>query len=308
MRPIWCLGGAVWDRKLRLLAPAVQGSSNPVKESAHPGGVARNVAHNLRLLGLPAQLLSAWGDDPAGVALRADCERLGLGLDAVQQLGGMATGSYSAVISPEGELQIGLAQLDALAALTPAALQTSRAARSGAPLQLADMNLRADTLTAWLAEPRDGLAVLLAVSEPKMAALPPDLAGLDLLIANAGEWQAAGGNTEFARRGLRRALVTQGRQGVRCGEWQADAGHWQWQRLPAPPLPPAARVLDATGAGDAFAAGVLAALALGQRELPRAAVFGQRLSTLCLQSLHSVAPEISPHLLQELELSHDPSR
>ncbi len=296
MRPIWCLGGAVWDRKLRLLAPAVAGSSNPVRESAHPGGVARNVAHNLSLLGLPTQLLSAWGDDAAGRALRADCERLGLGLDAVREFAGVVSGSYTAVLDRDGGLQLGLAQLDALAALAPAALQASSAARHDAPIQLADMNLRADTLTAWLAEPRDGLAVLLAVSEPKMVALPEDLGRLDLLIANAGEWQAAGGNTEFARRGLRRALVTQGRQGVRCGQWQD--GQWQWQRLAAPPLE---RIQDATGAGDAFAAGVLAALALGQDDLLKAAAFGQRLSTLCLQSLHSVAPEIHPRLLQELE-------
>lgn len=296
MRPIWCLGGAVWDRKLRLLAPAVAGSSNPVRESAHPGGVARNVAHNLRLLGLPAQLLSAWGDDAAGKALRADCERLGLGLDAVRELAGVASGSYTAVLNPDGSLQLGLAQLDALTALAPAALQASAGLRKDAPIQLADMNLPAATLVAWLAEARGGLAVLLAVSEPKMAALPEDLSRLDLLIANAGEWQAAGGNTEFARRGLRRALVTQGSQGVRCGEWRA--GHWQWQRLAAPPL---TQVADATGAGDAFAAGVLAALALGHQDLLKAAAFGQRLSTLCLQSMHSVAPDIHPRLLQDLE-------
>jgi pseudouridine kinase len=119
------------------------------------------------------------------------------------------------VLQPDGNLLLGLAQLDALEALGPQQLASSqRAAR--ATLQLADMNLRADTLEAWLAESRQGPVVLLAVSEPKMAALPErSLDKLDLLIANSGEWWAAGGNTELARRGLRRALVTQGAQGVR---------------------------------------------------------------------------------------------
>lgn len=300
-RTVWCLGGAVWDRKLRLLAPALEGSSNPVLESATPGGVARNVAHNLRLLGLPVALFTAWGDDAAGQALRADCERLGLRLGAARSLAGAATGSYTAVLEADGRLRLGLAQLEALQSLDPAALQPSARYRRSAPLQLADMNLRRDTLSAWLAEPREGLALLLAVSEAKMTALPEDLSRLDLLIANAGEWQAAGGNTELARRGLRQALVTQGEQGLRCGHWQD--GRWHWQRLPALPLE---RLVDATGAGDAFAAGVLAALAEGESSLARAAAFGQRLSQLCLQSLHSVSPLIHPGLLKDLasEISH----
>lgn len=296
MKTLWCLGGAVWDRKLRLLAPAVAGSSNPVRESATPGGVARNVAHNLRLLGLPAALLTAFGDDTAGLALQADCQRLGLQLDAALCLPGAATGSYTAVLGCDGDLQLGLAQLDALTALDPDALRSSAPARAEAALQLADLNLRRDTLEAWLAEPRDGLAVLLAVSEPKMAALPEDLSRLDLLIANTGEWQAAGGNTELARRGLRRALVTQGARGVRCGQWLD--GQWRWQLQQPETLE---QVVDATGAGDAFAAGVLAALALGETELTRAAAFGQRLSRLCLQSLHSVSPDIHAGLLDELK-------
>ncbi|MBB5205835.1 pseudouridine kinase [Inhella inkyongensis] len=296
MNPIWCLGGAVWDRKLCLLSAPVQASSNPVRESSSPGGVARNVAHNLSQLGLNAALLSAWGDDAAGALLRMDCLRQGLNIDAVITVADAATGAYTAVLGADGNLLLGLAQLDALETLTPARLLRSQAARARAPLQLADLNLRRDTLATWLAEERQGLAVLLAVSEPKMASLPEDLSRLDLLIANSGEWWAAGGNSELARRGLQRALVTQGAQGVRLGEWRA--GHWKWQTLPALPL---SQIRDVTGAGDAFAAGVLAALASGQTDWAAAARFGQRLSQVCLQSLHSVAPEITPALLNELE-------
>lgn len=292
---VWCLGGAVWDRKLQLLGPLVPGSSNPVAETLTPGGVARNVAHTLRLLGLPVQLLSAWGLDAPGQQLRADCDRLGIQLSAVLEDPSAATGSYSAVLQGDGQLLMGLAQLDALQALDPARLRRSAARRARAALQLADMNLRQDTLAAWLAEPAAGRRVLLAVSEPKMRALPEELSRLDLLLCNAGEWQAAGGNTALARRGLRQALVTQGAEGLRCGQWLD--GQWRWQRLPAPPVP---HTVDATGAGDALAAGVLAAFALGHDNLLTAARFGQRLSQLTLQSLASVAPTLTPELLKEL--------
>lgn len=297
---LWCLGGAVWDRKLRLEAAPVRASSNPVTESSHPGGVARNVAHNLSLLGLPVALLSAWGDDAAGALLRMDCLRLGLDIDAVLTVPDTATGAYTAVLEPSGELHLGLAQLDALHHLGPGKLTRTQPRRSQAAIQLADLNLRRDTLEAWLAEPRQGLAVVLAVSEPKMAALPEDLSRLDLLIANSGEWWAAGGNTELARRGLKRALVTQGAQGVRLGQWGEI--QWQWQTLPAPATP---NVADVTGAGDAFAAGVLAALQRRPGDWLGAARFGQRLAQICLQSPLSVAPDIHPGLLDDLKDHND---
>lgn len=288
------MGGAAWDRKLRLLAPVVPGSSNPVSESCHPGGVARNIAHTLRQLGLPVALLSAWGDDAAGGALRADCERLGLDIHATLSVPGCTSGDYTAILEPDGRLHLGLAQMQALDRLGPAQLAATATQRATAPVQIADLNLRQDTLSAWLAEPRRGLALLQGVSETKMAHLPADLSALDALIVNAGEWWTSGGNTEMAQRGLRRALVTQGEQGVRLGHW-VD-GQWQWVPLPALPLD---RAVDVTGAGDAFAAGVVAALLHRPQDWSAAAQFGQRLSHLCLQTAASVAPTITPGLLND---------
>ncbi|MBH9553564.1 PfkB family carbohydrate kinase [Inhella gelatinilytica] len=288
----WCLGGAAWDRKLRLLSAPLAGSSNPVTESCHPGGVARNIAHTLRLLGFPVTLLSAWGDDSAGQTLATDCNRLGIDIHAVRTIPGCISGAYTAVLETDGNLHLGLAQMEALEHLGPETLRDTQALRAEAPLQIADLNLRQDTLTAWLGEPRQGLALLQGISEAKMARLPEDLSRLDALIVNAGEWWAGGGNTEMARRGLKRALVTQGAQGVRLGQWVE--GQWSWTTLPAIPLD---RAVDVTGAGDAFAAGVVAALLYRPENWRGAAQFGQHLSHLCLQSSTSVATRIQPGLL-----------
>lgn len=291
---VWCLGGAAWDRKLRLLAAPVPASSNPVTESSHPGGVARNIAHTLRQLDQSVALLSAWGDDAAGAALRADCAGLGIDIETVLTVPGCSSGAYTAVLDPAGHLHLGLAQMEALARLGPAQLANTAHQRAQALVQIADLNLRQDTLAAWLAEPHSGLTVLQGVSETKMAQLPADLSALDALIVNAGEWWAGGGNTEMARRGLRRALVTQGAQGVRLGHW-VD-GQWHWKPLAALPL---AEAVDVTGAGDAFAAGVVAALLHRPQDWTAAAQFGQRLSHLCLQTADSVAPTITPALLND---------
>ena len=52
--------------------------SNPGRVTLRPGGVGRNIAHDLRLLGAEVSLVSAVGDEPNGKALLQSCEALGL--------------------------------------------------------------------------------------------------------------------------------------------------------------------------------------------------------------------------------------
>ena len=109
---------------------------------------------------------------------------------------------------------------------------------------VADLNLPLDTVDALLAQARrSGVAlVLVAVSEPKMARLPPALAGVRLLILNAGELAARVGRPleneaameaamrEVQAQGARDVVVTRGAAGVLLT--QADGAI---ARLEAPP-------------------------------------------------------------------------
>ena len=57
---------SAWDRKAHALQPVVLGSSNPVKVSERPGGVARNVCENLARLGTRTGLFAPLGQDDDG--------------------------------------------------------------------------------------------------------------------------------------------------------------------------------------------------------------------------------------------------
>lgn len=81
--PIVCVGGLNIDRKLRLFAQALPGSSNPCEAHETPGGVVRNVAENLARLGLPVALVGAVGDDAGGRLLLEQAAQLGIDTDAV---------------------------------------------------------------------------------------------------------------------------------------------------------------------------------------------------------------------------------
>jgi len=290
-----CIGGANIDRKLRTLATLQMGTSNPSVQFEAFGGVARNVAENLARLGLPTQLISAVGDDAAGGALLAQAASIGVSTQHTWVAPGAATGSYTAVLDDRGQMLLALAAMPLTDQLTPQFLKQSNAQRTRARLTVLDLNLPALSVAALLEEARDrGHAmVAVAVSEPKMNRLPQDLRGLQCLILNRGELQAllpevrddAQAFAALHGRGVGQIALTQGSDGVVCSQVGESVRH-----LPAA----AVDVVDVTGAGDAFAAGVCAGLYQSPHDLAAACRIGLRLAALTLQTTATVHPELSP--------------
>jgi pseudouridine kinase len=295
--PIVCIGGLNIDRKLRLLAHSLHASSNPCEAHETPGGVVRNVAENLARLGLPVALVAAVGDDAGGRMLLEQAAQVGIDTRAVIRLRRHVSDSYTAVLAPDGSLELGLAAMPLVETLNPWALQASKALRATAALVVADGNLPTDAWPLLLAEAREGGAplVCVAVSEAKMDRLPESLAGLHLLILNAGELAtvAPDPSSAFAAlhaRGVARVLVSHGADGLLLSEAGAAPRRW---------AAPQVHVVDVTGAGDALSAGVCAALLRDCDDLDAAARLGLDLAALTLQTEDSVHPDLTPRFLEE---------
>ncbi|MGS0756688.1 PfkB family carbohydrate kinase, partial [Roseateles sp. GG27B] len=157
-------------------------------------------------------------------------------------------------------------------------------------------------------KPNAAPLLIVAVSVPKMAHLPTDLRGLHSLILNLAELQALTGLPLTAKaedaaalqqaldavhvRGARHVLLTRGADGLLC----SSAGQPALDLAAAP----VAGVVDVTGAGDAFAAGVAAGLFHDPTQLQAACQIGLRLAALTLQTTATVHPQISPALLTEI--------
>jgi len=297
--PVLCIGGANVDRKLRAAGPLQMGSSNPATQTETPGGVARNVAENLARLGLPTHLITAVGDDSAGRALLAHAAEAGLSTQGSLLATDESTGSYTAVLDATGQMLLALAAMPLAARLDPEFLRRSSAQRAQARLTVLDLNLPADSVALLLQEARERSTALLAVavSEPKMDRLPQDLRGLQCLILNEGELKALIGRLSVDKalkalheRGLRQVVLTRGAAGVVCSQAGEAPRHLT-------PLP--VTVVDVTGAGDAFAAGVCAGLCHHPQDLELACRWGLQLAALTLQTEATVHPELSPAWLAE---------
>jgi pseudouridine kinase len=309
-----CIGGAVLDLKLHLLAPAVPGTSNPARSASASGGVARNVAENLLRLGLPVALVSRVGADDAGAALLAHLKGLGCDVTAVTAVAGACTAQYVAVLDPDGGLVIGVADMAVLDGIAPADVDAAWPANpdsaAGSGWVVADCNLAPRTLARVLERARgSGVPVAVdAVSIPKVARLPADLTGVGVLFCNHDEARAlltahahddTGDDAQLALRlhatGAGAVVLTRGADGVVL----ADA-HGVRQ-VPAVP----ATVVDVTGAGDALVAGTVAGLAAG-RCLPDAVALGTLVAARTVASERSVVPDL-PELLELLGLPRQPT-
>jgi pseudouridine kinase len=304
-RPVVCMGAANLDRKLRALAPLSLHTSNPASQAESFGGVARNIAENLARLGTPVALLTAVGNDSSGAALLAHAESAGIATHGALRLDDAASGTYTAVLDANGDMVVALADMALYDRLTPAFVAAREAQMTAASLVVADLNLPLDTVDALLAQARRSAValVLVAVSEPKMARLPPALAGVRLLILNAGELAARVGRPledeaamEAAMRdvqaqGARDVVVTRGAAGVLLTQPDGTIA-----RLDAPP----AEVADVTGAGDAFAAAVCWSLVQdGSDDLVLACRRGLHLSKLTVGTLDTVHPGLGPDSLAD---------
>jgi len=304
--PIVCLGAANLDRKLRSLATLKMGTSNPARQDESFGGVARNIAENLARLSCPVALITAIGADSSGRALLAHAEAAGIDTGGTLRLADRCSGTYTAVLDDHGEMLLALADMALYEQLTPEFMASRQPQRAAGALTVADLNLPHDTLCLLLADSvRDAVPlVMVAVSQPKMERLPKDLRGLRLLILNQGELETRVGTplkteAEIAAacaavqaQGAQDVIVTRGGTGVTYttagGVVQLDARQ--------------ARIVDVTGAGDAFAAAVCWSLYQGSDDLELACRRGLQLSAMTLECEETVCPFLTAETLDEIDI------
>ena len=272
------IGDIAVDIVSKLATPLVRGSDAPAEISLMPGGSGANVAVWLARLGQRATFVGRIGDDMFGRWLRDDLVAEGVEAALVVDKA-RRTGVIQVLVEPDGERTMAP---DRGANAAWAQDEISETLIAGADLLhvvgyvLLDRASRPGALAAMAYARKHGVPVSLdPSSHAPLRGLGPDafweLVGeVDLLLPNRHEAQALAGSQEpeAALLALSRhagaVVIKLDREG--CIVWEDG----RVERTPAP----AVQVVNATGAGDAFDAGLLAAWRSGQglRAACRAAV------------------------------------
>jgi Sugar kinases, ribokinase family len=253
VRSVTVVGDVAVDVLVRPRAPIVAGADVPATIRTLPGGAGANTATWLAALGVAVTLVARVGDDAAGRAAIAELAAAGVTTAAAVDPA-LPTATVVA-LAADGDRTL-LSDRGAAAALSPADLPdpagTGHVHVSG--YVLLDPSSRPAGLEAIAGARRVGATV--SVDPQAAPALDPGflelVEGVDLLLPNAAELAALGG--------IDAVLTTVGAVAWTAGP---DGAHWadargRWS-VPAPRVD----VVDATGAGDAFDAGLLAAWLAG---------------------------------------------
>lgn len=293
------VGGVNVDIGGRSFAPLVAQDSNPGSVRLSLGGVGRNIAHNLALLGTDVHLLTAYGDDLHGERVAASCSELGIDLSHALRIAGGTTSTYLYLTDHRGEMALAVSDMEICKKITPSYLSSQLPLLQNAQVVVADANLSAESLE-FLAENCAAPLFVDPVSTAKAQKLRPILGKIHTLKPNRLEAELLSGvpirseqDLERAadvltEMGLHRMFISLGSQGV-----YAAMGS---ERLRLPNLP--GQMVNTTGCGDAFMAALVWAYLEGM-DLKSTALAGLAAGAIAMESGETINPALSAPALQK---------
>jgi sugar/nucleoside kinase (ribokinase family) len=294
-KAIAVLGNVTLDIICKTVDDVPRNDSITFQEAAvTPGGCGSNTAIGLAREGETVYLIACIGDDNAADILCQTWDRTGVDIQLVQRFKNQGSGVSVGLIDSDFQPRF-IHTTGANAKLQPESLK---------PAILKELKVRLLHVAGYYVLPglldlgfEDVLSLaqeygiftsLDVVTSPAMDKpefLWPLLPFLNLFLCNLREAEILTGcgapesaSAEFHSKGAEAVIIKLGSKGC----WLSESG--QGILIPAPQVE---NVIDTTGAGDAFAAGLLAALRKGE-DLPGACRAGVRLGSRTVQYLGAV--------------------
>ena len=291
------IGGANVDLLATLNDAFISSDSYPGHIDVGYGGVARNIAHNLSLLGARTQLLTIFGGDLFGGLLHDYCKQQGIDVHLSARESSLRSGIYLCLNNHGGEMIAAVADTEAIRTITPEWLAKRSGEINLSDYVVADTNISEDAIR-WLMENVtvplfiDGVSstkahrVLNALRKAKLPYLHTLKLNLKeaLTVTNTATYAEAA--QMLLNMGVAHVYITLGSEGVYC---RNAAEEWLFPALPG-------EIVNTTGAGDAFLAGVVYAHAKGMA-FPQTAQYGLMAARAALMSPKAVNPDIANILL-----------
>ncbi len=290
------IGGVNMDISAALTAPFVPADSVPGQVTLGCGGVARNIAHNLRLMGHQVKFVSAFGGETFGEMCWRECEAIGLDLSLSERCEGMRNGLYLCVNDQTGDMIAAVADTDIIARITPEFLAARIDDINSSAIVIADTNISTDALqylidhcTAPLIVDTVSTAKATRIIKALQQSPTPRLYALKLNLIEAQTVTrcdtAKAAADHLSALGVQQVYITMGSDGVYCSDGSL---HQQFKAIPT-------RVINTTGAGDAFIAGVAHAQML-ETPFPECTLTGMKAAHATLLSLQTVNPGVKEYL------------
>lgn len=297
------VGGANLDMHARSRNPVVMRDSNPSFMHTSTGGVTRNIIENLARQGVSCKLLTAVGNDAFGDRILRGCRDVGIDVTRVYVSMEFPSSCYFALTDQKGDMLIGASDMRIVENLPPEYLEENRELLQGAKAIVCDTNPSIEFLEK-LTEVVDGKTKIFidpvsTTYSRKMEGLydrfylaKPNLIELEMLTGiqcstDDGIRQAA---DVLLNKGLESIAVSLGGRGCYYADRQGRQMFRALRRIET--------MVDATGAGDAFMAGLVHAWCAGS-EPEEMLDYALASGIIAVQSGETINPDMSDEAVRK---------
>ncbi|SKA98241.1 pseudouridine kinase [Caloramator quimbayensis] len=258
------------------------------------GGVARNIAENLSRLGVYVKLLTAVGDDLYGNKILEHCKDLKIDVSDVIVSKKHSTSTYLSILDEKKDMAVALSCMDICEEITIDYIKSKENIFKNSKICIADTNLSREVLE-YITQIKDVNIFLDTVSTSKAQRVKDFIGRLHTIKPNRYEAQVLTGisvdSVDNAKRaceyllnkGVKRVFLSLGEEGALCAGQEFNMFKIDMQKI---------KVVNATGAGDAFLAG-LAFASIKCMDITECAKFAMSCAAIALLSENTISDEMS---------------
>ncbi|MFZ5352710.1 MAG: carbohydrate kinase family protein [Bacillota bacterium] len=289
------LGGINLDIKAKSTERLRLKDSNPGTVSYAAGGVGRNIAHNLALLGVDVKLMSIVGNDDEGRRVTKETTASGVDCSNIMIADGFKTGTYIALLDSTGEMEAAVSSMEIYSMLTEEYIDSKLELLKNAAFIICDTNIPAEVIlhTARLATSCNIPLCLEPVSAAKARKIRHNLIGITMITPNLDELKELAdlGSDDFSleraassiiEKGVKYVITTLGENGICITDINGSRLLKSFET----------EVSDVTGAGDSLTAGLIYGM-LEYGNIDEACSCGLAAAAITVACKATVSPELS---------------
>lgn len=274
--------------------------SNPGKVAFSLGGVGRNIAENLARLDQHVEFLTILGDDPYGEEIIRTAREQGMGISHAMVIKNANTSTYLFILDEKKDMKIAIAAMDLYDKMNTEYLASKMTVVNNSQLCIADTNIPEEILR-YLVDKSEVPVFVDCVSTAKTAKITNFIEKFHTVKANKLEAETLFGKkissdsdlkeaADFLlQKGVQQIFISLGEEGVFYAN-SSESG-----KLPAFRC----KVVNATGAGDAFMAGIATGF-IQSTHIKDVCLMGIAAATIAVGSEETISREMNMDNLKKI--------
>lgn len=258
------------------------------------GGVGRNIAENIVRLGVNTKLISIIGNDMYGEQILKNSKEIGIDMEESLILDGKDTSVYLSILDKEGDMEIAISGMDIYENMDIEFIKKKQKLIEGSSLCIIDTNIPRDVIEYMVENFKNVDFFLDTVSTAKTKKIKDLIGYFHTIKPNKLEAEILTGikinnikdlektASLLHQKGVKRVFITLGEDGVFFSDGKL------MKHIKSNPV----KIVNATGAGDAFVAG-LAYGYINDLEIKEMAKLAMYASIVAISHKDTINPHMS---------------